>query len=121
ITIILPLVFSLIDIKDANGNIIPAYRAIWPVFGASNQLLAALVLLVMSVWLIKTNKNPLLTALPMLFMLAVTLFALFQLIMVYKLTAVGMIAIALFLLALYFLFSSLPVLKLIAGSRKQQV
>ncbi len=113
ITIILPFIFAVIDIKDAQGKIIPAYQAIWPVFGASNQLLAALVLLVISVWLVKSNKKALFTALPMLFMLIVTLTALFQLILIYQLTAVGIIAILLFVLSLYFIISSLPILKLI--------
>lgn len=111
LTVILPLVFSLIDIKDASGRIIPAYKAIWPVFGASNQLLAALVLLVISVWLVRTGKKALFTALPMLFMVVVTLCALFQLITVYQFTAAGIIAIALFILSLYFLVCSLPVIR----------
>ena len=49
-TLALPLVFALIELKDANGNPLPAWKAIWPVFGATNQLLAGLTLLVLIVY-----------------------------------------------------------------------
>ena len=50
--------------------------AIWPIFGAANQLLAALALLAVSVWLIKSGKNSLFTQIPMYFIFAVSLTAL---------------------------------------------
>jgi carbon starvation protein len=53
-----------------------AYLKFWPLFGASNQLLAALSLLGISVWLIKTGQNPWYTLAPMLFLLLTTLWAL---------------------------------------------
>ena len=46
--------------------------ALWPVFGASNQLLAALALTVITLWLMRRGKPIVYTALPMAFMLAVT-------------------------------------------------
>lgn len=52
---------------------------IWPVFGASNQLLAALTLLVASLWLIHRRVNPWITILPMIVMLAVSGTGLYQL------------------------------------------
>lgn len=48
---------------------------LWPVFGALNQLLAALALLIGTVYLIKKKKPIWITGLPMLFMLVVTLSA----------------------------------------------
>lgn len=48
----------------------------WTLFGASNQLLAALTLLAVTVWLRRKGKNPLFTLLPMLFVLTLTLWAL---------------------------------------------
>jgi Carbon starvation protein, predicted membrane protein len=45
---------------------------IWPVFGASNQLLAALTLLVAALWLAGRKRRPLCAALPMFVMLAVS-------------------------------------------------
>ncbi len=111
ITIILPTIFAFIDIKDADGNVIPSWKAIWPVFGASNQLLATLVLLVISVWLIKMKKNAFVSIIPLIFMAAVTLTALFELILQYKLSAIGIIAIVLFALALYLIFESYKTLR----------
>ncbi|MBI5809096.1 MAG: carbon starvation protein A [Ignavibacteriales bacterium] len=54
--------------------------SIWPVFGSANQLLAALALLALTVWVTKLNKNSLFVLLPMLFMFSVTLTALGMLI-----------------------------------------
>ena len=45
---------------------------LWPVFGATNQLLGGLALLVLTVWLVRTGRPPWVTAIPMLFMLAMT-------------------------------------------------
>jgi carbon starvation protein len=67
-------------VADAKGNPIPAYKVIWPLFGSSNQLLAALTLLGLVLWLVRTGKPRLLqvlVALPMLFMLAMTMSALY--------------------------------------------
>ena len=52
------------------------FAFIWPVFGAANQLLAALALLAVSVWLSRQGRDSRFTLYPMLFMLAVTLTAL---------------------------------------------
>ena len=52
---------------------------IWPVFGASNQLLAALTLLVASLWLIRRRAKPLVAIIPMVIMISVSCTALFQL------------------------------------------
>jgi len=49
--------------------------ALWPIFGATNQLLAALALLVITVWLVKSKRPAWITALPMLFMLTITAYA----------------------------------------------
>ncbi|MCG3111847.1 MAG: hypothetical protein MCM46_08510 [Candidatus Manganitrophus sp. SB1] len=68
-TLALPL-FFLMTTQEA------AYLKFWPIFGASNQLLAALSLLGISVWLIKSGKNPLYALLPMLFVLTMTLWSL---------------------------------------------
>lgn len=59
-----------------DGTPIPGWKTIWPVFGASNQLLAALTLLVVTVILQKKKKNFLVTLVPMIFMMVVCLWAL---------------------------------------------
>jgi carbon starvation protein len=50
--------------------------AIWPVFGSANQMLAALALLAVSVWLAKSKRKNFYALIPMIFMFAVTLTAL---------------------------------------------
>jgi carbon starvation protein len=52
------------------------YKAIWPVFGASNQLVAALALIVVSSYLIGIKKPTVYTTVPAFFMLITTLAAL---------------------------------------------
>ena len=42
---------------DAKGNVIPAWKTFWNTFGASNQLLAALALIGISIWLYNTRRN----------------------------------------------------------------
>lgn len=51
----------------------------WTLFGASNQLLAALSLLTITLWLYQARKRIWYTLLPMLFVLVITLWALVQL------------------------------------------
>ncbi|MBK9099081.1 MAG: carbon starvation protein A [bacterium] len=50
--------------------------SIWPVFGSANQLLAALALLALTVWVANLKKGFLFVLIPMIFMFAVTLTAL---------------------------------------------
>ena len=52
------------------------YTLIWPLFGAANQLLAALGLLTVYIWLGKMGKNNKMFYVPMIFMLTVTLISL---------------------------------------------
>ncbi len=72
LVVALPLIILLIPFRDAHGNPTPAWSAIWPVFGAANQMLAALGLLVATVWMKRLGKPIAWVALPMLFMLAIT-------------------------------------------------
>ena len=46
--------------------------ALWPLFGAINQLLGCLALLIITVWLSKKNIRSIYTLIPMLFMLIIT-------------------------------------------------
>ena len=56
------------------------WTKIWPLFGASNQLLAALALLALAIWLKKSGREYKMALYPMIFMFAVTLTALVMLI-----------------------------------------
>lgn len=57
------------------------YSKIWPLFGAANQLLAALGLLAVCAWLGSIGRNNKMFYIPMVFMLVVTLTSLVQTIM----------------------------------------
>src|SRR3989339_143348 len=105
-TLVLPAIFVLISLKDAQGNLIPAWKVIWPVFGATNQLLAGLVLLVITVWLKKNNKKAFFTFVPMVFMNVMTVWSLILLLNQYKVSAVGIIAGVLLLLAMVLMYEA---------------
>ncbi|MEJ5308113.1 MAG: carbon starvation CstA 5TM domain-containing protein, partial [candidate division WOR-3 bacterium] len=88
------------------------WQSIWPVFGASNQLVAALTLLVVTVWLLTRNKTTLYTLIPSIFMLIFTLTALtIQSIKFFKSSKIllGSISILLFFLALFMLYETIKV------------
>ncbi|SDO11802.1 carbon starvation CstA family protein [Alkalicoccus daliensis] len=51
---------------------------LWPLFGTSNQLLAGISLLLVSLWLKRLGRNYIFTFIPMIFLLFMTMFALFQ-------------------------------------------
>lgn len=97
--LVLPTLLVMITLKDANGNAIPAWKAIWPIFGATNQLLAGLVLLVIAVWLKTTGKKAGFILWPMAFMIVMTVWSLIQLVSHYGLSLIGIIAIILLMLA----------------------
>jgi carbon starvation protein len=77
--LVLPALVAFQQIPGADGKLIPAWQAIWPVFGACNQLLAALALLVIFAWLKRSGKRAFYVAIPMVFMIVTTLTALVQL------------------------------------------
>ena len=72
-----PFVATLITVILGIGLGLTGYANIWPLFGAANQLLAALGLLAVATWLGKAGKNNKMFLLPMAFMLVVTLTSLF--------------------------------------------
>lgn len=109
VTLLLPTIFVLIDIKDASGNIIPAWKSIWPVFGATNQLLAGLALMIVAVWLKKKGKQNWFVVVPMIFMLAMTLWALLLVIMQYKFSLIGFIGGILLFLAILLIFEAIEI------------
>jgi carbon starvation protein len=87
----------------------------WTLFGASNQLLAALSLLVITVWLHQARRRVAFTLVPMLFVLVITLWSLIKLMMANASLARGidvallnaLSAAALTLLALYLMLSAI--------------
>ena len=53
-----------------------AYFELWMLFGGSNQLLAGVTLMLLSIWLVRRGKNPKYTGYPAIFMIITTIFAL---------------------------------------------
>ncbi len=76
---------------------------LWPVFGSANQLLAALALLGITVWLVSTKRNYTFSFIPTVFMFLVTLTALGMLtynnIIVHQNFGLAVVSILLFILA----------------------
>ncbi len=75
-TLALPAWFITVTLTDSAGNVVPAWRMFWTVFGASNQLLAGLTLLGLTLWLRKSGRAWGFAAVPCFFMMVVTLWAL---------------------------------------------
>jgi carbon starvation protein len=96
ITLVIPAVLAFMTYTTPTGQHIPVWRAIWPVFGATNQLLAGLALLAVTVWLKRTGRTWLFAGIPMVFMIGMTLTATVMLILSSS-TAMVVRGIALFL------------------------
>ena len=100
-TLALPAWLTQITLYLPDGTPAPAWRVIWPIFGATNQLLGALAMLAITLWLRNTGRRHAFVALPMFFMFGVTLVALVQLVLRFGLgTLVGFVACVLLVLAL---------------------
>lgn len=110
-TLLTILPAALVLAKTESGM----WSQFWTLFGAANQLLAALTLLVISAWLHENKKRLAFTLIPMIFVLCTTLAALFQLAraswekstgldtaMINSLTSMGLIALSLYLVVTAF-------------------
>ena len=73
-----PYVATLITVVLGIALGMTGYAKVWALFGAANQLLAALGLLAVAAWLGKVGKNNKMLILPMAFMLVVTIVSLIQ-------------------------------------------
>jgi carbon starvation protein len=102
-----------------------AWVKFWTLFGSSNQLLAALSLLTVSLWLHRAGKRVWFTLIPMLFVLGITLWSLGSLFVANVQQSVGfsvqminaISAAALILLALYLVLHALLAVRRDSRSR----
>ncbi len=78
-TLLVPALVVFRQVPGPGGKLMPAWQAIWPAFGATNQLMAALALLVVFAWLRKEKKRAWYVLIPTVFMCVTTLTALVQL------------------------------------------
>jgi carbon starvation protein len=78
-----PLLFVMQKTVDMTGKPIPAWQLFWSLFGASNQLLAALTLLGVTVWLWRTYRARwvwFVTGLPTVWMYVMSVWALMSMV-----------------------------------------
>ena len=79
---VLPAIFlAFWDVPDpasSADSTLSAGFVLWPIFGASNQMLAALTLMVISIYFLKRKKNVLPLVIPMLIVLIITFVSLLQ-------------------------------------------
>jgi carbon starvation protein len=110
-TLLLPAIFVLVTLRDARGEAVPAWKAVWPAFGASNQLLAALTLLVITLWLKKGGKRTAIVLAPMAFMIVMTVWALALLVARHGPSPIGAIAALLVVMALLLVWETVRALR----------
>lgn len=110
-----PLYFLLDQPTDGQGRIVPVWRVYWDLFGASNQLLAALTLIGVTVWLWKTRKARwvwAVTGLPTIWMYAMSMWALARIVSTQFATKgatadpVAWVGVALIVLAVFMLIEA---------------
>jgi len=104
----IPFFCVSLKVSDASGKAIPAWKLFWTIFGTSNQLLAALTLMMLSLWLWRTGKKWWLAAIPMAFMMTMTFWSLG--LMVLKFDVSGFVAAALLLLSLLLVLEAVKTL-----------
>ncbi len=81
-----PVWLMTVTLTDAAGKPLPAWSVFWKTFGASNQLLAALALIGITIWLLNTAKNKkawLYALLPAVFMFIMSSWALVNMFLSY--------------------------------------
>lgn len=76
ITLAVPAVFVLFPFTDGEGRAVAPWLIIWPVFGATNQLLGGLALLVVILWLRHHGRRYLYVVIPCVFLVVMTMWSL---------------------------------------------
>lgn len=112
----IPLVCVSLKMTDSAGHLIPAWKVFWTIFGTSNQLLAALTLMILSVWLHRSGKSWWMSAIPMVLMMVMTMWSLLLMIkpMViglfagnFRVDPIGIVSVLLFCLAFLLIIEAL--------------
>lgn len=74
VAVVVPLAMALIP---GGGDAGYTFGVLWRLFGTTNQLTAGLALTVVAVWVLRMKRNPLPAVVPLVFLLAMTTWALF--------------------------------------------
>jgi carbon starvation protein len=103
----LPCLLVFQQFPGADGTLQPAWKAIWPLFGATNQLLAALALLTFVVFLKASKVGYGFALLPAVVMIVMPMIALALMVQKFGIaTLLGGTAAAMFLLGLFLMITS---------------
>ena len=103
----LPCLLVFQQFPGADGTLQPAWKAIWPLFGATNQLLAALALLTFVVFLKASKVGYGFALLPAVVMIVMPMTALALMVQKFGIsTLLGGTAAAMFLLGMFLMVTS---------------
>ena len=107
----LPAFLVFKQFPGVDGNLQPAWKAIWPLFGATNQLLAALALLTFVVFLKASKVGYRFALLPAIVMIVMPMTALVLMVQQYGVSSLlGGTALAMFVLGFFLMFMAWRVL-----------
>jgi carbon starvation protein len=107
LALILPALLVFQQFPGVDGTLQPAWKAIWPLFGATNQLLAALALLTFVVFLKASKVGYGFALLPAVVMIVMPMTALALMVQKFGvLTLLGGTACAMFFLGFILMFTS---------------
>ena len=107
LALVLPCLLVFQQFPGADGTLQPAWKAIWPLFGATNQLLAALALLTFVVFLKASKVGYGFALLPAVVMIVMPMIALALMVQKFGIaTLLGGTAAAMFLLGLFLMITS---------------
>jgi carbon starvation protein len=73
VAVVIPLAMALLP---GGGEAGYTFGVLWQLFGTTNQLTAGLALSVIAVWVVRHNRNPVAVLVPLVFLLAMTSWAL---------------------------------------------
>jgi len=103
----LPCILVFQQFPGADGTLQPAWKAIWPLFGATNQLLAALALLTFVVYLKASKVGYRFALLPALVMIVMPMTALALMVQKFGITTLlGGTSAGMFVLGLFLMVTS---------------
>ena len=107
LALFLPFMLVFQQFPSTDGTLQPAWKAIWPLFGATNQLLAALALLTFVVYLKASNLGYRFALLPALVMIVMPMTALALMVEKFGITTLlGGTSAGMFILGLFLMVTS---------------
>ena len=107
LALVLPALLVFQQFPGVDGTLQPAWKAIWPLFGATNQLLAALALLTFVVFLKASKVGYVFALVPAVVMIVMPMTALALMVQKFGIgTLMGGTACAMFILGFFLMVTS---------------